>query len=479
MLVVLSKSFPLSFTRRFMAGRIVPPKHYNLVSLGGGSGGLSCAMKARRFGKSVCIIDKYKLGGKCVHAGSIPKKIIYNACAIRNDMEYAPHYGVTFNNIKMDWRKLKKLREEYTQKMHLKYKEECKKMGIDIIRGYGSFIGRNQLEIWNEQKKEKTHVTADHIVIATGSMPHIPLNMPGIEECLNSDMIFEIEKLPVSACVIGGGYIGVEIACALHSFGVKTTLAMRGDVILPEFDTETARYLMEYLQKTGITILPHATIPEVTRLSDHSLSVAFYKHKLKEYDAVVCAVGMIPNVEASGFKTIDIALDKRRYIITDEYENTNIAGIYAIGDVTGKTFLASVAKAAGERLAVRLFGKKPESRLDYTIIPSVAFSYPPIGKVGFTESQAENQFGKENVKVYRKLFTQLFHDAAGRNNQPTFVKLVCRKPEETIVGVHAMGRGADEMLQGYAVAMTAGARKVDYENTLAIHPTVSEEFIQL
>ncbi len=453
-------------------------QHYDLISVGGGSGGLFTALKAREYGKNVCVIDRHKLGGRCVHAGCIPKKIIYHATMIREDMNHGPDYGVTFENPKMDWLKIKQVRDDYTHKMHLDYLKDCQKAGVEFVHGAAKFTGPHELLVTDPNSGETSKVTADHIIIATGSRPLMPKCVEGISHCLNTDSFFTLTEVPKSIFVIGGGYIGVEIACSLQAFGIKTTLCMIEENLVTPFDAEITNCLREYMESVGIRVMPRAEVEKVAKVSDEGCRVFSKGRAPVQADAVLCAAGIKANTEGLGLEEIGVKLNKNGTVIVDDFENTTVPGIYAIGDATGKVVLTPVAKTAGTRLAKRIFGGDPTSRLDYSVIPSVAFSHPPMGKVGLTEAEAKQKFGEKNVKVYRTKFTDLFYEVT-KHKVPSLFKLVCKLPEEKVVGVHAIGRGVDEMIQGYSVALTAGATIKDYDQTLAIHPTASEMFVNM
>ena len=305
----------------------------------------------------------------------------------------------------------------------------------------------------------------------------MPVCIGGVSQCLNTDSFFQLTSLPKTIFVIGGGYIGVEVACSLQAFGIKTTLAMTEERLVTSFDSEITDCLMGYMRSVGIEILQRSEVKKVEQKGGQ-IEVSCSGNSCRQAEAVLCAAGIKANTEGLGLENLGVKMNKQGNILVDDYENTSVPGIYAIGDATGKVVLTPVAKTAGTRLATRLFGGDPTSKLDYSVIPSVAFSHPPMGKVGLTEAEAKAKYGERNIKVYKSKFTQLFYEVT-KHKQPTLFKLVCKLPEEKVVGVHAIGRGVDEMIQGYSVAFTCGATKADYDNTLAIHPTASEIFVSL
>lgn len=449
-----------------------------MITIGGGSGGLFTALKAKQYGKKVCVVDKYRLGGRCVHAGCIPKKIIYHATMIKEDMALGPEYGVTFDNPQIDWLKIKSVRDNHTFEMHTDYAEMCRQAGVEFVIGDGKFTGAKEIEVKEAKTGETKKLTADHIVIATGSRPLMPKSIQGIEHCINTDSFFNLTKVPKRIFVIGGGYIGTELACALGAFGIKTTVCCQDDRLVVPFDKDITDCLKQYMTGTGIDVVTDSVVSRIEKTSQGAYKVHYGDKKVKEADAVLCAAGIKANTENIGLEGIGVKLNKNGTVVVDDYENSSVNGIYALGDVTGKVVLTPVAKTAGARLATRLFGGDSKSRLDYSIIPSVAFTHPPMGKVGLTEQDAIEKYGQKNIRVYRSRFVNLFYKVTA-HHQPTLFKLVCKLPEEKVIGVHAIGRNVDEMMQGYSVALTAGATKKDYDNTLAIHPTSSEMFVTI
>ena len=452
--------------------------HYDMITIGGGSGGLFTALKAKSYGKKVCVVDKHRLGGRCVHAGCIPKKIIYHAVEIKENMKQGANYGVSCDNLAVDWLKMKQTRDDYTFDMHKEYVHYCEQSGVEFKHGVAKFASPHELIVKDVDTNKETKLSADHIVISTGSRPLMPKAIKGIENCINTDVVFKITTVPKRIFLIGGGYIGAELACALNGLGVKTTVCTQDSHLVAPFDPEITDCLRSYMESVGVDITTNSVVESVEKTNKGTYVVTYQGKKPKEVDAVLCAAGIKANTEGLGLEEVGVKLNRNGTVIVDDYENSSVSGIYALGDATGKVILTPVAKTAGSRLAERLFGGNPKAKLDYSTIPSVAFTHPPMGKVGLTEAEAITKFGKQNVSVHTTKFTNLFYKVTS-HNQPTIFKLVCKLPEEKVVGVHAIGKGVDEMMQGYSVALTAGATWKDYENTLAIHPTSSEMFVTM
>lgn len=295
---------------------------------------------------------------------------------------------------------------------------------------------------------------------------------------ITSDGFFELEELPEKAIVVGAGYIAVELACIFRLLGSEVTLCIRHDKFLRSFDSSISDHLMEEMKNYGIKIETHF-VPKEVKKSDNKIDLYAENGKvINGYDCLLWAIGRTPNIKSLGLDTIGITTNEKGYIKVDEWQETSLKNVFAVGDVTGAVELTPVAIAAGRRLSDRLFGGMADRKLDYTNIPSVIFSHPPCGSVGMSEDEAKSKFGEENVKVYRSVFTNMYYALTERKSR-TLVKMVCQGKEEKVVGLHIVGDGADEMLQGFAVAIKMGATKADFDNTVAIHPTASEEVVLL
>lgn len=445
-------------------------QHYDMIAIGGGSGGLAVAEKAALFGKKVAVIEAYRMGGTCVNNGCVPKKVMWYAANLAHAVDDAPAFGIPATRGQTVWARLVEAREQYISNINHYWNGYVDDSGITRIHGYARFVDAHTLEVEGEQ------YSADHIVIATGGQPIVP-PVPGADLGITSDGFFELNEQPHKVAVIGGGYIGVELSGVLSALGSEVTIVALEDRIMERFDPMISDVLEHEMQREGIEVHPGF---EVTALSETETGISVHAKDgatLEGYDTVIWAVGRRANTQKLNLEAAGVEVRPNGIVPADEYENTNVPGVYAIGDITGKAALTPVAIAAGRRLAERLFNGQHDSKVDYENIPTVVFSHPPIGTVGMTEAEARNRYGGE-VSVYMSDFTPMRH-ALAEQGSTTAMKLICAGSDEQVVGIHVIGEGADEMLQGFAVALKMGARKADFDRTIAIHPSSAEELVTM
>ena len=453
-------------------------KHYDYIAIGGGSGGIASINRAASYGKKCAIIEAKHLGGTCVNVGCVPKKVMFYGAQIAEAIKrYAPDYGFNLSVDKFDFAKLVESRQAYIHRIHASYNSVLAKNNVDVLNGFGCFVNKNTLEI-TLPDGAKQQVTADHILIATGGRPHRPA-IEGQEYGIDSDGVFELTELPKRVAIVGAGYIAVELAGVLNSLGAETHLVFRRHAPMRNQDPLIVETLVETLTQDGITLHSHTTTQRVVKNVDSSLTLFFDHERSVTVDCLIWAIGRDPATDKIGLENVGVETNERGYVKVDKFQNTSVPGIYAVGDIIeGGIELTPVAVAAGRRLSERLFNGKLNEHLDYNLVPSVVFSHPPIGTVGLTEPQAIEKYGEKNVKVYQSSFTSMY-TAVTQHRQPCRMKLVCVGQEEKIVGLHGIGFGVDEMIQGFAVAIKMGATKADFDNTVAIHPTGSEEFVTM
>jgi glutathione reductase (NADPH) len=446
-------------------------KHYDLIAIGGGSGGLSVAERAARYGARCAVVESHKLGGTCVNVGCVPKKIMWYGASMAHALDDASGYGFRIEGQTHDWTALKTARDDHVRGINDWYITYLADSDVDLIRGHARLVERGVLQV------NGTHYEADHIVIATGGQPSVP-DVPGAELGITSDGFFELEACPRRVVVVGSGYIAVELAGMLNALGAEVTMLLRKELLLRPFDAMLRESLTEQMIADGINILPRVQVQGLERFDDGSIRVSCDGcGESLHTDVLLWAIGRTPCTDELNLAEAGVRVNPEGVIPTDDYQNTNVRGIYAIGDIAGRYPLTPVAIAAGRRLADRLFGNQPERRLVYEDIPTVVFSHPPIGTVGLTEREAREHHGS-GVKIYQTRFTSMYH-AFTLHKRQTAMKLVCVGAKERIVGCHIIGPGADEMLQGFAVAIRMGASKRDFDDTVAIHPTSAEELVTM
>lgn len=446
------------------------PAHFDLVVIGGGSGGLACAQRAAEYGARVAVLEPRPLGGTCVNAGCVPKKVMYYAASLAGSIRDAAGYGFDVTVEGHDWAALKAGRDAYVRRLNGIYADNLERRGIRHIAEAGRFTDAATVVAGEEA------LTAPRIVIATGGRPTVP-DVPGTGLGITSDGFFGLARRPESVLIVGSGYVSVELAGVFAALGTRVSLAIRHQRVLRSFDAMLSAALMKQMQADGIEIVTHAVPARLRRDGGHHELDTADGRTLGPFECVVWAIGREPSVESLDLGKAGVRACDDGYVIVNRLQETNVEGIYAIGDVTGQAALTPVAIAAGRRLADRVFGGMSGRHLDYEMIPTVIFSHPPIGTVGLTEAAARETHG-DAVRCYTSGFVPMFH-ALTEHKRRAEMKLVTVGEEERIVGLHVIGEGADEMLQGFAVALRMGATKKDFDDTVAIHPTSAEELVTM
>lgn len=457
---------------------------------------MGASRRAGQYGAKVVVIEEAgRLGGTCVNVGCVPKKIMWHAADMREALSNSAEYGFGTEDGKpvhdippFQWRYFTEKREAYVRRLNGIYDRNVAKDGVEYLSGHAELIGNGQVKVTMRNddgtfQKESHVISADQICIATGGRPTIPSDdeIPGASLGIDSDGFFELREQPKRVAVVGAGYIAVELAGVFNTLGTETHLLIRHDKFLRPFDPIISDTLQDYMGKTGLKVHQKTNIKKVTGTKGGPLTIETDQGETLEVDCLLWAVGRRPNTDNLGLESAGVKTDKKGNIIVDQYQNTNVKGITALGDVAGKALLTPVAIAAGRRLSNRLYGPEEvrgKDYLDYNYIATVVFSHPTSGTVGMTEPEAREKYGDKDVKVYVSKFTSMYFGML-EHKQPSAYKIVCVGPEERVVGVHIVGLGSDEIMQGFAVAVKMGATKKNFDDTVAIHPTSAEELVTM
>lgn len=445
-------------------------ENFDLLVIGGGSGGLAHAQRAVEYGASAAVVESGPLGGTCVNVGCVPKKVMWYAASLAHDAELAKSFGFEVDVKHHDWSLLKARRDAYVKRLNGIYENNLDKRDVTLIRGHAQLVDAHTVSVGDRR------YGADRLVIATGGVPIVP-DIPGADLGMTSDGFFELDQRPRRVALVGSGYIAVELSGVFAALGSETTVLVRKDGVLRDFDRTLREELANAMAQQGID-LATAVVPQALERAAGGIQLhAEDGRQFGPFDAVVWAVGRAPNTQHLNLGAAGVAMDDKGFVPVDDYQRTNVERVYALGDVTGREALTPVAIAAGRRLADRLYGGMKDRHLDYENIPTVIFSHPPIGTVGLSEQAARDRFG-DAINVYTSRFNPMRY-ALGEHKEPSAMKLVVLGEEERLVGCHVIGDGADEMMQGFAVALRMGATKADLDNTVAIHPTSSEELVTM
>ena len=445
-------------------------KRFDLLVIGGGSGGLAHAQRAAEYGATAAVVEYGPLGGTCVNVGCVPKKVMWYAAQHAHQFHHAADYGYEVEVRGHDWSALKVRRDAYIKRLNGIYRKNMDKHGVTLIKGAARFIDANTIAV-NGQEYH-----AEQLVIAAGGTPIVP-DIPGAELGITSDGFFALEERPQRVLIAGAGYVAVELAGVFNALGSETQIVVRKEGVLRSFDTMLSTEIMAAMRDSGIAFDTGVIPAALEKTNDGLILSAEDGRKFGPVDCVMWAIGRAPNSASLDVTKAGIKLDDRGFVATDDLQQTNVANIHALGDITGRVALTPVAIAAGRRLADRLYGGMRDRHLDYNLIPTVIFGHPTIGTIGMTEAQARAEYG-DNINIYSSDFTAMYY-ALGDDKRRSVIKLVTAGDTEHVVGCHIIGEGADEMLQGFAVAIRMGATKADFDDTVAIHPTSAEELVTM
>jgi len=400
----------------------------------------------------------------------VPKKITWNAATMAETMADAKGYGFDVEVKNFDWKHFTEKRDAYVKRLNGIYSRNLNNDSVTHLAGRAKLISPTEVEV-DEQTPEglglgsKAVYSADHILIATGGYPIVPVDIPGSEYGITSDGFFELYEQPKKAVLVGAGYISVEFSGIFQALGTETHLMIRGDTFLRSFDPMVQEVMTKHYEEgMGMNIHRRSKLTKIEKDETTGKLTVHYEDArgagvLEDVDCLLWAIGRKPEVGDLNLPAVGVKQDpKHGAILVDEYQNTSVSGVYSVGDVAGHIELTPVAIAAGRRLSDRLFGGQKEAKLDYTNIPSVVFSHPEIGTIGLNEPQARQQYGDENIKIYKTSFIGMYY-ALLEHKGPTSYKLICVGPEEKVVGLHIIGQGSAEMLQGFGVAIKMGATK--------------------
>jgi glutathione reductase (NADPH) len=441
---------------------------YDLVVVGGGSGGVRCARMSAAMGARVALVEEARLGGTCVNIGCVPKKLLVYAAALGDGFEDARGFGWDATRPAHDWAALIAAKDREIARLNEVYGRILEAPGVEIVRGRGVLTGPNEVTVGERRLK------ARHILLATGARPY-RAELPGAEHVLTSDDMFELEALPARAVVVGGGYIGVEFAGILAGLGVDVTLVHRGHSLLTrDFDLDVRRFLGEQLSARGITLRLDTTLLHVDEVAG-GLAVTLSDHDVAQTDLVLGAIGRVPNSQDLGLDEIGVKRDLWGAVVVDDRFRTSVPSVLAVGDVVGRAQLTPVALAEGMSVAHDLFGDGPRP-IRYDTVPTAVFSQPPVATVGLAEHTAREKYAR--VEVYRSAFRPMKHTLSGRQER-MMTKILVDADTDRVLGVHVVGPDAAEIVQGFAVALTCGATKAQLDATIGIHPTAAEELVTM
>jgi glutathione reductase (NADPH) len=441
---------------------------FDLFTLGAGSGGVAASRRAGSYGARVAICEEGRVGGTCVLRGCVPKKLLVYGTHFGDEVADAPGFGWTVPVAPtLDWARLIAAKDRELDRLNAVYLRLLRESGVTLIEGRARVVDGHTVEVAGKR------YTARYLLVATGSRPHLPA-VRGIEHAITSNEALSLPALPRRLAVVGGGYIGVELAGVFAAAGVEVTMLIRGATVLRGFDADVRSALTAEMKKRGVAFRCETVVSDIERRGE-ALSLLTHEDETIEVDAVLYATGRLPNTRGIGLEDAGVTLGEADAIVVDDFSRTAVESIYAVGDCTNRKNLTPVAIGEGRAVAETLFHDNP-TRLDHAYVPSAVFSQPPVATVGYTEGEARQTFGA--VDVYVSSFRPMKHTLSGRDER-TMMKLVVERAGGRVVGCHVVGADAPEMVQGFAVALRCGATKAMFDTTVGIHPTSAEELVTM
>ena len=440
---------------------------YDLITIGGGSGGIRTSRLASSMGARVAVVEESRLGGTCVMRGCVPKKLLVMASHFSDAFEDAAGFGWTVGDVSFDWPRLIANKSAELDRLEKVYHRILRENGVTLIEGRGVLADAHTVEVAGKA------ITAERILIATGGWPSLP-DVPGIEHAVTSNEALDLPQLPKRVVIVGGGYIAVEFAGIFNGLGAEVTEIIRAGNILRGFDNDVRDFLAEEMEKRGVRIERDCVVRSIEK-TETGFSVRTRHEQTIETDLVMYATGRHPNTKGLGLEAAGVQLDAKGAVVIDDAFKTSVENIYALGDVTNRVQLTPVALAEGMVLAENLFGAGGRG-MDYDNIPTAVFSDPPIGTVGLSEEAAREQHGA--IDIYVSRFKPMKHTLSGRNAL-TLMKLIVDRKTDRVLGCHMVGDDAPEIAQGLGIALKCGATKAQFNATIGIHPTAAEEFVTM
>jgi glutathione reductase (NADPH) len=441
---------------------------YDLFVIGAGSGGVRAARVSAAYGARVAVAEEYRVGGTCVIRGCVPKKMLVYGSHFAEDLHDAARYGWTLGETSFDWTVLRDNVQADVSRLEGLYTNTLDNNKVEVFRERATVSGPNELTLASGRK-----VTAKLILVATGAWPVVPSHVPGAEHGITSNEVFHLDALPKRVVIAGAGYIANEFAGIFHALGSKVTVVNRSDQILRGYDEQIRDRLFQLSTAKGIEFVFNVNFETIEKRDDGSLRVHFKEHPSIDADALLFAIGRRPHTRDLGLEGAGVDLDDIGAVKVDDENRTNVPSIYAVGDVTNRVQLTPVAIREGQAFADTMFGNKPH-KVDYSCIPSAVFSNPPMAGVGLTERDAREQYGM--VKTFTSDFRPMRNVLAGREERSLY-KLVVHSETDVVLGIHMISPDAPEILQAAAIAVKAKLTKAQFDDTIALHPSMAEELV--